>query len=69
MAMGAGIAAMLLVEAAVTGTLQAVPIALFVAISVASAILAVRVFGSIGALPQLAGAPTAGSMAHRGAHG
>jgi hypothetical protein len=69
MAMGAGIAAMLLVEAAVTGTVQAVPIALFAAISLVSAVLAVRVYGSIGALPQLAGSPTVGSMAHRGAHG
>jgi hypothetical protein len=69
MAMGAGIAAMLVVEAVVTGTVQAVPIALFAAISLVSAILAARVYRSIGGQPHLAGAPTAETMAHRGAVG
>ena len=68
-AMGAGIAAMLIVEFLVTDELQIVPIVLFAAISFVSVALAVRVYGSIASLPHLAGAPTAGTMAHRVAHG
>jgi hypothetical protein len=47
MAMGAGIAAMLVVEAIATGETQPVPIVLFLATSVASALIAWRVFGSV----------------------
>lgn len=47
MAMGAGIAAMLVVEALATGVAQPVPIALFLATSVVSALIAWRVFGSV----------------------
>jgi hypothetical protein len=68
-AMGAGIAAMLIVEAMVTDVLQIVPIALFALISLTSLALGVRVYGSIDALPHLAGTPTTGRMAHRAAHG
>lgn len=68
-AMGAGIAAMLIVEALVTDVLQIVPIVLFAAISLVSIALAWRVYGSIDALPHLAGSPTVGGMAHRTAHG
>jgi hypothetical protein len=68
-AMGAGIAAMLIVEFLVTDDLQIVPIALFAAISAVSIALASRVYGSIAALPHLAGTPTTGTMAHRAARG
>lgn len=64
-AMGAGIAAMLIVEYLVTDVLQVAPIALFVLVSLVSLVLAIRVYRSIGALPHLAGAPTTGTMAHR----
>ena len=67
-AMGAAIAAMLIVEAIVTGVVQPVPIAVFAAISLVAVALGIRVFGSLGSLPHLAGAPTTGSMAHRTAH-
>lgn len=69
MAMGAGIAAMLIVKASVTGVLEIAPILVFAGISLVSLWLAVRVYGSIGALPRLAGSPTAPGMAHRAAHG
>jgi hypothetical protein len=49
MAMGAGIAAMLIVEWSATGVSQLPPILVFAAISLVSAVLAVRVYGSIGA--------------------
>lgn len=68
-AMGAGIAAMLIVEAMVTNVVQVVPIALFAVISLVCLVLGWRVYGSIGTLPHLAGSPTAGTMAHRVAHG
>jgi hypothetical protein len=68
-AMGAGIAAMLVVEALVTDVVQVVPIVLFAAISLVCVALGWRVFGSIDSLPHLAGAPTIAGMAHRGAHG
>lgn len=68
-AMGAAIAAMLIVEALVTSVVQIVPIMLFASVCAVSLALAWRVFGSIGALPHLAGSPTSGSMAHRGAAG
>jgi hypothetical protein len=68
-AMGAGIAAMLIVEALVTDVVQIAPILLFTAISLVSIALGWRVYGSIDALPHLAGSPTVGGMAHRGAHG
>jgi hypothetical protein len=63
-AMGAGIAAMLIVEALVTDELQAAPIVLFLAVSVVSLVLGVRVYGSIDVLPQPVGNPTSGPMAH-----
>lgn len=47
-AMGAAIAAMLVVEALNTGELAAIPIALFAAISVVGGLIGARVFGSIG---------------------
>lgn len=68
-AMGAGIAAMLIVEALVTDVVQLVPIILFAAISLASIALGWRVYGSIDALPRPAGSPTIGGMAQRVAHG
>lgn len=68
-AMGAGIAAMLVVEALVTGEVQAPPIILFLAVSAVSVALGVRVYGNIGVLPHLAGSPTTGTMAHRGVAG
>jgi hypothetical protein len=68
-AMGAGIAAMLIVEAQVTGVIQAPPIIMFLGVCAVSLALAFRIYGSIGTAPQLAGSPTTGSMAHRGAAG
>ncbi len=50
-ALGAGIAAMLVVEALATDILQPVPIVAFALISLVSAILAVRLFGSIAGEP------------------
>lgn len=47
-AMGAAIAAMLIVEARVTGTVQPVPIAAFAVIAVVALVLAWRILGSIG---------------------
>ena len=47
MAMGAGIAAMLLVEAAATGVVQSVPIGIFVVTSLVSALIAWRLYASI----------------------
>lgn len=47
MAMGAGIAAMLLVEAAATGLVQIVPIAIFLLTSLVSALIAWRLYTSI----------------------
>lgn len=51
MAMGAGIASMLIVEWSTTGVSQLPPIVIFAAISLVSAILASRVYGSIGPAP------------------
>jgi hypothetical protein len=51
MAMGAGIASMLIVEWSTTGVSQLPPIVIFAGISVVSAILASRVYGSIGPAP------------------
>jgi hypothetical protein len=48
MAMGAGIAAMLIVEWSATGVSQLPPIIVFTLISLVSAALAMRVYGSIG---------------------
>jgi hypothetical protein len=48
MAMGAGIASMLVVEWSATGVSQLPPIIIFAAISIVSAVLAWRVYGSIG---------------------
>jgi hypothetical protein len=48
MAMGAGIAAMLIVEWSATGVSQLPPILVFAMISLVSAVLATRVYGSIG---------------------
>lgn len=50
MAMGAGIAAMLIVEALATGIIQVVPIALFALTSIVSGLIAWRIYGSIDAL-------------------
>ncbi len=75
-AMGAGIAAMLVVEALVTDVLQIVPIALFATISLVSVVLGVRVFAALGADRPAAettlpggspGGPPGGPMAHRSA--
>ena len=68
-AMGAAIAAMLIVEAIVTGVFQPVPIGVFLGVSLVSIVIGVRVYASIGVLPHLAGTPTTGSMAHRAAPG
>ena len=56
MTMGAAIAAMLVVEWSVTGVSQLPPIVIFAGISVVSAILAWRVYGSIEPRPVPAGA-------------
>jgi hypothetical protein len=50
MAMGAGIASMMVVEWSATGVSQLPPIVVFSLISLGCAVLAVRVFGSIGPL-------------------
>jgi len=60
MAMGAGIAAMLVVEALATGEAQPVPIALFLATSVVSGVIAWRLFGSV--RPAVEGAVAPGGM-------
>ena len=52
MTMGAAIAAMLIVEWSVTGVSQLPPIVIFAGISVVSAVLAWRVYGSIESRPQ-----------------
>jgi hypothetical protein len=68
-AMGAGIAAMLIVEAMVTGVVQLVPMALFATISLASVVLSARVFGSIGARPDVPASRPIDRLAGRAAHG
>lgn len=50
-AMGAGIAAMLLVEASVTGELQLPPIVLFIAVAIVAVALGLRVYRSIDDAP------------------
>jgi hypothetical protein len=50
MAMGAGIASMLIVEWSAMGVAQVPPIVIFASIALVSALLAWRVFGSIGPL-------------------
>jgi hypothetical protein len=67
-AMGAGIAAMLIVEAVVTDVLQIVPVALFALISLVSIALAIRVYGSIDPNVRQAEARARGAMAQRPVH-
>lgn len=64
-AMGAGIAAMLVVEYLVTGVLQIVPIVLFAVVSLVCVALAVRVYGSIGGSAPVARTRTTGRLAGR----
>jgi hypothetical protein len=64
-AMGAGIAAMLVVEYLVTGVLQIVPIVLFASVSLVCVALGVRVFGSIGGSARTARTPAMGRMTRR----
>jgi hypothetical protein len=56
MAMGVGIAAMLVVESMATGVTQLAPIVSFAAIALVSAVLAIRVYGSIGDIDPTAAA-------------
>jgi hypothetical protein len=64
-AMGAGIAAMLVVEARVTGVLQLPPILLFAAISATAVVLGFRVYRSIGEGASTVTAVPAGSAGVR----
>lgn len=64
-AMGAGIAAMVIVEYLVTGVLQIVPIVLFAVVSLVCVALAVRVYGSIGGSAPVARTRTTGRLAGR----
>lgn len=62
-AMGAGIAAMLIVEYLVTGVLQIASIGLFAAVSAVCVALALRVYGSIGGAPRFAARRTSSRSA------
>jgi hypothetical protein len=79
MALGAGIVAMVVVEWSATGVSQLAPMVVFALISAGSAVLAARVFGSIGpvtavrsdvrsesAVPAGRGALASGRSAHAG---
>ena len=66
MMMGAAIASMLVIEWSVTGVSQLPPIVIFAGISVVSAVLARRVYGSIGPAPVTTAPETAPAEAEGG---